>query len=409
MKTGAEKTSSDGTERAVPIDDTLDRIQPKLSQMGITRVATLTGLDRIGVPVVAVYRPESRSLAVAQGKGLTLAAARASGLMESIELYHAEHVELPLLYGSYRELASKHRMVEVPRLPRLSSSTFHQDLPLLWVSATDLLGSSTALLPYELVHMDLRTPLPAGSGAFFMSSNGLASGNTLEEAVAHAIWELIERDANTLWHVGGGNERASTRVDLETVNDPDCLAVLSLYDQADVEVCVHETTTDLGIPSFNATVIDRDEHQLRLMPPLCGSGCHPQKRIALLRALTEAAQGRLTMISGARDDWSPRAFEPHATRERWLAERERFARVASGRSYRDVLEFRRETFAEDIQVALMAVARAGLGGVWVINLTRPQLGIPVVRVVIPGLESLVEVPGMVLGERALRANRANAS
>ena len=62
--------------------------------MGITRIANVTGLDRIGIPVVMVCRPNARSIAVSQGKGLDMDAAIVSGLMESAELYHAEQIEL---------------------------------------------------------------------------------------------------------------------------------------------------------------------------------------------------------------------------------------------------------------------------------------------------------------------------
>ena len=78
-----------GTHRAIDPRETIERIRPHMAAMGITRVANVTGLDRIGIPVVMVCRPNSRSLAVAQGKGLDLDAAKASGLGESIEAYHA--------------------------------------------------------------------------------------------------------------------------------------------------------------------------------------------------------------------------------------------------------------------------------------------------------------------------------
>jgi ribosomal protein S12 methylthiotransferase accessory factor YcaO len=84
-----------GTHRTVDPAVTLARVQPYLARMGITRIANVTGLDRIGVPVVMVCRPNSRSLAVAQGKGLTLDAAKASGVMEAIELYHAVNASRP--------------------------------------------------------------------------------------------------------------------------------------------------------------------------------------------------------------------------------------------------------------------------------------------------------------------------
>ncbi len=94
------KTYRLGTHRTVDPAATLARVRPHLASMGITRIANVTGLDRTGVPVVMVCRPNARSLAVSQGKGLTLDAAKASGVMEAIELYHAERIELPLKLGA---------------------------------------------------------------------------------------------------------------------------------------------------------------------------------------------------------------------------------------------------------------------------------------------------------------------
>ena len=72
--------------------------------MGITRIADVTGLDTIGIPVVMVYRPNSRSVVVAQGKGLDLLAAKVSGAMESVEVFMAERITKPLLLGSFNDL-----------------------------------------------------------------------------------------------------------------------------------------------------------------------------------------------------------------------------------------------------------------------------------------------------------------
>src|SRR5437016_14433724 len=98
-----------GTHRSASLNDTLKRVLRFAPVMGITRIANVTGLDSIGIPVVMVCRPNSRSLAVSQGKGLDLAAAKASGLMESIETYHAETITSPLRLCSYEELRYAHR------------------------------------------------------------------------------------------------------------------------------------------------------------------------------------------------------------------------------------------------------------------------------------------------------------
>src|SRR4051812_35005545 len=93
---GTPKGFRAGTHRCVSPAETVARLRPHLAGMGITRVANVTGLDVIGIPVVMVCRPNSRSLSVSQGKGLDLDAARASGLMESVEMFHAERAIGPL-------------------------------------------------------------------------------------------------------------------------------------------------------------------------------------------------------------------------------------------------------------------------------------------------------------------------
>ncbi|XXZ33194.1 YcaO-like family protein [Sorangium sp. So ce321] len=99
-----------GTHRQVEPEETLRRVRRLMPVMGITRIANVTGLDNIGIPVVMVCRPNSRSLSVSQGKGLDLQTAQASGLMESVESYHAERIDLPLKMASYEELRYTHRV-----------------------------------------------------------------------------------------------------------------------------------------------------------------------------------------------------------------------------------------------------------------------------------------------------------
>ena len=109
---GARKNFRHGTHRLISPDATVEWVRPHMAAMGITRIANVTGLDRIGVPVVMVCRPNSRSLAVSQGKGLDLAAAKASGLMESVETYHAERIGHPRRYASMDELSRTERVVD---------------------------------------------------------------------------------------------------------------------------------------------------------------------------------------------------------------------------------------------------------------------------------------------------------
>jgi len=352
---------------------------------------------------MAVCRPNSRSVCVAQGKGLTAEAAEASGLMEAIECDHAEHASVPLLLGSLRELAASYQMIDASRLPRLSVSVFHPDLRMLWTPGISLLTKDHVLVPYEMVHTDFRLPLPTGSGSFLMSSNGLASGNQLPEALSHGICELVERDANTVFHAMGGLRQRARRVNPSTVDDVACRCVLDRFENAGLDVGIWETTTDIELASFLAILVDRDPNYVRPMPPMAGSGCHPRRHIALLRALTEAAQGRLTVITGSREGMSESVFEASAAEAAAAAFRGELAAAVPARSFRDAPDVEHATFEDDVSYELAALGRVGVEQVAAVNLTKPRYGIPVVRVVIPGLEAMSEVRGYVLGERARRA------
>ena len=110
--------------RCSPLE-TLARLTPFLDSMGITRIANVTGLDNIGIPVVMVCRPNSRGLSVSQGKGLDLHEAKVSGLMEAAELFHAENIDCPLKFETYARLRRQVRVAEPDFLPGTSDKRFH--------------------------------------------------------------------------------------------------------------------------------------------------------------------------------------------------------------------------------------------------------------------------------------------
>ena len=394
------KTFRHGTHRAMPPADTVHRIRPLMQAMGITRVANITGLDRIGIPVVMVCRPNSRSLAVSQGKGLDLAAAQASGLMESVESYHAERIALPLTLGSYADLRCSRRLLDPMRLPRREGGGYDAALPLLWIEGFDLLRQEHAWVPYELVHTNFTLPLPAGSGCFPASSNGLASGNHRLEAISHALCELVERDATTLWLLRDEDERRASRIDPATIDDAGCREILARYARADIDVAIWETTSDIGLPAFTCMIAERTPEPRRPQPAHAGMGCHPARHVALLRALTEAAQVRLTVIAGARDDVFRAEYERGGHPDTLGRLREHLRISGPLRDYHDVPTFEGETFEADVAWELERLRAAGIEHAVMIDLTRPEFELPVVRVVVPGLEGVSWVPGYVFGARA---------
>jgi len=397
--TPAAKAHRAGTHRTLPPEETVRRALRVAPIMGITRVANVTGLDDVGVPVVTVSRPNSRSLAVAQGKGVDLAAAKASALMESIEAYHAETITLPLRYCSLEELRYIHRVVDVSLLPRVAMSSFHPNTRLLWCEGHDLISDDAVFVPYELVHSDCTWPQPPGSGCFAGSSNGLASGNHHLEAVSHAICEVVERDATTLWRLRGPDEQQARRLDLATVYDPTCVRVIELFKRAGLEASVWETTTDVGIASFLCVIFRAEDDPTRPLPPAAGAGCHVSRAGALLRALTEAAQTRLVQISGSRDDIGRDMYGRHRYAANLEALRAELGRPRP-RSFLDAPDWDADTLDADVDWELERLRAAGVKRAVAIDLSQEAFGLPVVRLVIPGLETASEMPGYVPGRRA---------
>ncbi len=380
----ATKAYRRGTHRLVDPAETLDRIRPAMAAMGITRVANDTGLDIIGLPVIMVCRPNSRSLAVTQGKGLDLASAKVSGVMEAIEAYHAETIGLPLEMASVREMRWRgRRLIDVDRLARSREGRYHEDLDILWIEGIDLVSDAALWVPYEIVHTDYTVPYQAGSGCFAATTNGLASGNHALEAIGHGICEVIERDAVALWHFRADGDKRRRSVDLATIDDPDCRQVLEQFARAGVGVTVWDVTSDVGVPAFYCLIVGRDD---RMACPEVGGGCHPVRAIALLRALTEAAQVRTTYIAGSRDDIRPPEYEAERTARRVRDCRAIAARHVPVRHYSAAPNFASEAFDEDIEWLLRRLLAVGIEQVVAVDLTQERFGIPVFRVVIPGLE-----------------------
>ena len=374
---------------------TVERAWRLAPVMGITRIANVTGLDSIGLPVVMVCRPNSRSVAVSQGKGIDLLTAKASGLMESVESYHAETITLPLRLCSYEDLRYTHTVADPWTLPAVRTTYFSGELRMHWAEGFDLLREEPVFVPYEMVHTDFRWPSLPGAGCFVASSNGLASGNHFLEAVSHAICEVVERDAATLWMLAGPRERNRTRVRLSSIDDATCVQALEKFERAGFEVAVWDLTSDVGLAAFACVIRGRDERGHEL-PAAQGRGCHPARAIALLRALTEAAQSRLTLIAGSRDDIARRDYVPAADLN------EPSAASAPAMDFGSVPDNDTETIDEDVEWELSRLRPAGIERVIVFDLSKEAFALPVVRVVVPGLEAPVDHPRYVPGARARR-------
>lgn len=390
-----------GTQRCLMPAESLAKIEPLLPVMGITRLANITGLDSIGVPVYMACRPNARSLAVFQGKGLDPLAAKVSAAMEAIETFHAESIDLPLKFGSYEELRYSNDLAAVDRLPMSKYGGFDPLQQALWIEACDIGQGGYRWLPFELVHANYTLPAAPGSGAFVANTNGLASGNSFTEALCHGLYEVIERDAVTLWRLSPPDVQDARAIDPATVDDPDGRALLKMFERAGLDVALWDVTSDIGIASVLCLLAGR---QGSLAAPELGAGCHRDRGIALCRALTEAAQARTTFIAGSRDDITAENYRPEALAERYRAARETLEATQATRAFGALPSGAGETLEEDLEAICTALAAADLPEVYAVDLTKPVFDIAVARVVVPGLETAFESPDAdyVPGTRAMR-------
>lgn len=384
----APKRERAGTHRAVSADRTVTRARRLMRPLGITRLANLTGLDSLGIPVWSAIRPNGRSLSTSQGKGLTHAHAQASALMESIETWHAEHLRLPRRRASARAMRARATCVDVRRLPRATRARVDADQVIDWVEGWDLLAGEPVWLPVESVTLDTVFRRPP---VFDVSSNGLASGNHLLEAIAHGLCEVIERDGEARWRA----ERGDRRIDLATIVDPGARGLLATLAAAGVHVTAWDLTTDVGIPAVGAAILeDPREPSWRPLGLYQGFGCHLDPDVAVVRALTEAVQTRVTYIAGSRDDFFPFDYA-RATDDELLAaiwdDLHRPARAVV--DWRAAPRLAGDTFEADVATIVARLRAAGDARAVVVDLTRPDHRIPVVRCVIPGRAHQVHLMG----------------
>lgn len=168
---------------------------------------------------------------------------------------------------------------------------------------------------------------------------------------------------------------------------------------AGLEVGLWNTTSDVGIASFRCVICESGGQPGHIG---IGDGCHPDRAIALLRALTEAAQTRLTYISGARDDLDPEEFTDQAKMERGRYVRDLIDCTAADQSFGDCPSHVTGSFDEDLDLLLQRLSAVGAPQVVMVDLSRPEYDIAVVRAVIPGLEAPHDEPDYIPGPRARR-------
>ena len=404
----ARKYGHSGNHRIVPPRETCRRARLVMKVIGVTRLTDVTGLDYVGIPVWGAVRPipDESSISVQNGKGPTRMQARAGALMEAIEHYCCERPPHKPKCASYATLRRKANAIDPQSLFLDPMAGYTETLPLEWLRGTDLRSEEQVWVPACAV----LKPRRGDRGARIVrgSTNGLASGNTLEEAVCHGLAEVIERDAWTLAIIRGmlrprirviaSAIRAGLASPLSPIQDadpegdlfpviepktlPDVASRLARrFEAVGIRVVIRDITSDVGVPTFVAAGWETPgPGRIHFHS---GLGTHPDARIAVTRALTELAQSRLTIFQGVRED-----IDKIAQRDGGADRPSQSLWLANGplKSFDAVPSFRHSDILEDIRYMSRQLLAAGLHQVIAVDMTRSEVGLPVVKVIVPGLE-----------------------
>jgi YcaO-like protein with predicted kinase domain len=367
------------SRRWVRPEQTLARAEALFGLTGITRLACITGLDRIGIPVWLAIRPNGRSLSGGQGKGITDAAAQASAVMESIETWHAERLPAGET-ASFAALGPARALDPAALDPGPDRDRWQPAAELAWLAGRDLLTGAEILVPRQSLDVDL-TCL-AGPRFLAGSTNGLASGNRRDEAILHGLYELVEREAERRWRLRPPAGRAATAVDLAGLAAamPTAGELLAQIRAADCDVAVFNLTGLAGLPVYRCVIADRVREY---RPAGCsGVGAHGLAAVAMLRAITEAAQSRATVIAGSRDDRYPGAYADSARQVRQRAAPPPPPPACSFTA--GVRELAAPGPGAETAALLDRLAGLGVRRVAAVDLTRPGTGLAVTRVAAEG-------------------------
>lgn len=381
-----------GTYRTCTPEETLNKYKHLMPKLGITRLANITGLDRIGLSVVVAIRPNGRSLATAQGKGDNLAAAKASALFESIEGWHAERPIGNVKDESWQNMNTTVAVVDPMQLPMLPGSTFDLKKPIYWYEGYDLVTGEAVWVPYDMVSLNFVNYY--GQFSFFeRSSNGLASGNEFCEAILHGLFEVVERDAWSLWNIMTPEQQAPFNVDLQSaMNVSDILKnTLQQLEDKGIVTSVWDITSDVKLPTYYCILTENPESK-QWRPVMTSSGCgtHLDPEIAFSRAVNEAIQCRATVISGSRDDQLPSKYQMVGDKAMHAYGIEMHSRTKPTYLFGQHRPKIGDTFESDINTVLARLSEVEIYQVVVVDLSREEIGIPVVKIIIPGLEGFHE-------------------
>jgi len=374
------------------LEDTYALARTIATDRGVTRVTDTTWLDDIGIPVYASIRPNAhwRSLCVHNGKGSRPMEAKVGALMEAIEFSFAEsgrnhHTSDVMTVKEFlAQDGLRFGWLDLCPLFHAETAKLEDQIPV--VTSQRLSDRATIQMPAELVFHPLSAD-DHGKRFFGTSTNGLASGNTVDEATLHGLLEVVERDIRSYNFI----ENSSVPVLFDESAPEPVRSMIEKIERAGYELRVRYTPNRFGLPFFDAYLLEPNPESP--IAVAVGTGIHLDASIAAVRAISEAAQSRLTHIHGGRDD----LVKIH----------EHFTDVGPGEKRHEISALRSQvrdeeapipfselttlapletSIPEALEALLARLGAAGFPEVYRTVLTTPDDPISVVRVIVPGME-----------------------
>ena len=377
------KCSPDTGIRTIPPEETLKRVLPLLEGAGMGMPENITGWDNLGIPVFSIDRAETAigKPKYYNGKGVTVEQAEASAVMECIERYSAEMRESDeVVVGTYETAKSAMLAVDPADLILpLNILDIYRNKDIAWTQGFEMFRGEHILVPACAVYYPY---YPKDDLQLFRwHTNGIASGNTMEEAILHALFEDIERDA---WSIAEYQDR--TYADI-LIRDKDSVPgkLIQKFEEQGIEVHLKDLTNDLGVPTIGAAADDTRTKDPELLT--IGVGTHLNPEIAAIRAITEVAQSRTTHKHGMKIN----AQLQKTSRELGYQKIKEINHMWYGRNdtqiyLEDMKDLSTPYVLDDIEIVLGKLMECGFDKVIAMDLTRPELGVPSVRMIVPGLE-----------------------
>lgn len=426
--------------------ETLDKIITMCREIGVTRISDITYLDKLYIPNYSAVLPGTKdSIWVYSGKGPTRVQAKVGALMESVERYCSLSSRCSPIQGTYSQLSKIYDKVLHPyEVIESVEEEYGDNESVAFLPGFDILKNEKVLVPAELALYKFSPPSPSIRVFSYSHTNGLASGNIIEEAICHALCEVIERDAVSIADlcssdipysilkniVNSVNEVSG--IDNIQISADNFVDDSSIFPEVNISEIAKEfepvrflvkrfaekgislmikniTQKDIDIPTFVASSIEWISSNYGYFAK--GYGTHPDARIALIRAITELSQTRAANIQGARDDLRKAQYKDNDEiyKRKW-----QFMRSSSPTSYNrnmntimfsEIKTYFNKGILDDIRLILDKLKKAGLKRVIVVDLTHPNLRIPVVRVIVPGLETF-EVAKLYTNSKLFMGHRA---